>query len=157
MCLFTQDYAELSRFINKNEKYTQIAFLNKRFIQIGLFASLKQKRIIFAARRLASDLKSILKRIYRSTFFKHFARTVRNTKNRSIRIVFEYKFTIKPVNSQGVLGKHTLFKSVCVVFLEALKHYQESTQLKPLFEIHQLIGLINKTTKRKTNFFAVNA
>ena len=55
------------------------------------------KRIIFAMRRLASDLKSILKRIYRSTFFKHFARTVRNTKNRSIGIVFQYIFTIKLV------------------------------------------------------------
>ena len=30
-------------------------------------------------------------------FFKTFAKTVRNTKNRSIRIVFQYKSTIKPV------------------------------------------------------------
>ena len=30
-------------------------------------------------------------------FFKHLAKTVLNTRNRSIRIVFQYKFTIKPV------------------------------------------------------------
>ena len=29
-------------------------------------------------------------------FSKIFAKTVQNTKNRSIRIVFQYKFTIKP-------------------------------------------------------------
>ena len=31
----------------------------------------------------------------RGTFFKNFAKTVQNSKNRSIRIVFQYKFTIK--------------------------------------------------------------
>ena len=40
--------------------------------------------------------------------FQIFAKTVQNIKNRSIRIVFQYKFTIKPVifqplNSQNVL------------------------------------------------------
>ena len=30
-------------------------------------------------------------------FFKHFAITVQNTKNRSIRKAFQYKFTVKPV------------------------------------------------------------
>ena len=31
------------------------------------------------------------------TFFKNFTKTVQNTKNQSIRIVFQYKFTIRPV------------------------------------------------------------
>ena len=40
--------------------------------------------------------------------FQIFAKTVQNIKNRSIRIVFQYKFTIKPVifqplNFQNVL------------------------------------------------------
>ena len=55
MCLFTQDYAvaQLSRFINENrQKNRQKAFLDNKFIQIGLFyRPNKQKRLIFAARR----------------------------------------------------------------------------------------------------------
>ena len=39
--------------------------------------------------------------IYRSTFFQHFGRTVRTTKNRSIRIVFQYKCCILR-NTSGV-------------------------------------------------------
>ena len=42
------------------------------------------------------------------TFFKHFAITVQNTKNRSIRKAFQYKSTIKPV-------------IICV--LHSLKHF----------------------------------
>ena len=44
VCLFTQDYAGLSRFINKNRKniYSDRSFYRSR----------KQKHIIFAARRV---------------------------------------------------------------------------------------------------------
>ena len=41
-----------------------------------------------------------MKRIYRlkrGTFFENFAKTVRNTMNQSMRTLFQYKFTIKPV------------------------------------------------------------
>ena len=74
------------------------AFLNKKiYSDMSFYRPKKWKHIIFDAKQLASDLKSIFKRTYRSTFFRHFKRTVRNTKNRSIRIIFQYKLTIKPV------------------------------------------------------------
>ena len=50
MCLFTQDYAELSLFINKTRE-TQKAFLNKKFIQMGLFTCLRSKAYKYPSQR----------------------------------------------------------------------------------------------------------
>ena len=53
--------------------------------------------------RSASDLKELQVNFKANLssraghVFNNFAKTVQNTKNRSIRIVFQYKFTIKPV------------------------------------------------------------
>ena len=46
--------------------------------------------------------------------FKNFAKTVKNTKNRSIRIVFQCKFTIKPASF------------LAVEFPEVLENFAES-------------------------------
>ena len=101
---------------------TQKAFLNKKiYSDRSLYGPKKQERIIFAASRLASDLESNLKRIFWCTFFRHFARTVRNTKNRSIRIVFRYKFTIKPVI---ILMKRTRLLNLKGMFRQLLCHRQ---------------------------------
>ena len=48
-----------------------------------------------------------------SKFFKYFTKAVRNTKNWSIRIVFQYKFTINCIFLPGGCSG-------------ALKHYRES-------------------------------
>ena len=46
MCLFTQDYAELSLFINENSKTKQKAFLDKKIhSDRSLYWPKKQKRI----------------------------------------------------------------------------------------------------------------
>ena len=89
-------------------------------------------RIIFAARDLkelrvnyfypADQIASyFLKRIlYRAgaRFSQVLQNLLRYTKNRSIRTVFRYKFTIKPV-------------IICVLYsVEALEYYQESPRLK---------------------------
>ena len=70
-----------------------------------MYSTKKQKRIIFAARRsprkrfegIASQFSSLIYWAERTTFIKHFAITVQNTKNRSIRKAFQYKSTVKPV------------------------------------------------------------
>ena len=70
-----------------------------------MYSTKKQKRIIFAARRsprkrfegIASQFFESIYRAERTTFIKHFAITVQNTKNRSIRKAFQYKSTVKPV------------------------------------------------------------
>ena len=59
----TQDYAKLSSFINKNRQTHKKLSKIKIYSDKPFYRSEKQKRIIFVARRLASDLKSVLKRI----------------------------------------------------------------------------------------------
>ena len=60
----------------KIEKQTKSFPKENVYSDRSFYRPKKQKCIIFATRRLGSDLKSILKRIYRSMVFKHFARTV---------------------------------------------------------------------------------
>ena len=80
----------------------------------------KETYIIINARRdtrksFEGTTKSISKRIYqpvRSTFFKNFAKTVQSTKNRSIRIVFQYKYTIKPKPQQKLKSDMTCEREV---------------------------------------------
>ena len=104
LCKITQR----SHFINEiqsktDEKLSQ----NENFIHMSLCIGLikKQKRIIFAARwsppkrfeGIASQFSCRFIGPSGTVFLKHFAITVRNTKNRSIRKAFQYKSTIKPV------------------------------------------------------------
>ena len=90
--------------INENRhKNRQKALLNKTFIQLILCKGLRCK----GTERLASNLKkfpvnyeanlSTFATHLRSMFFKPFPKTLRDTTNQSIRIVFQHKFTIKPV------------------------------------------------------------
>ena len=53
------------------------------------------------------------------TFLKNFARNCRYTKNRSIGIVFQYKFTIKPV----------IVCFLCVEFLEINQSNEDEPRL----------------------------
>ena len=97
-------YAQLPHFINKKRK-TDRSFYMPR----------KQKCIIFTTRRLARDklkLMSILKRTYPSTFFKHFAKIVWNTKNR----LLIYNSILVQIHNQTC-------NYLCVVFLETLEHH----------------------------------
>ena len=100
--------------------------------------------------RLASNLKkfsvnyeanlSTLATHLRSTFFKTFPKTVRDTTNQSIRIVFQHKFTIKPV-------------IICVLFQATLEHYHGSPQL-----LKKFARRLDKTTNCiRSTFFTINA
>ena len=104
-CVCLHKITQFSRFINKNkEQNRQKAFPNKKFISC-LFIGLRSEHIQFLPRgnRLTSDLKEMRVNFevnlstHAEHIFKNFANTVRNTKNWSIGIVFQYKFTIKPV------------------------------------------------------------
>ena len=106
MCLFTQDLRSCHVSSMKIErKQTTEAFLNEKFIQISL---LRSKGVQFLIRddKRVSDLKELQVRFEVNLsnraehgFQKFRKKTIKNTKNWSIRKVFKYKFPIKPVIS----------------------------------------------------------
>ena len=87
----------------------------------SFFTPKKETRIIPKARRATRKRFEGTTRPFRGEFidpcvarFSKISQTVQNTKNRSIRIVFQYKFTIKPA----------IF--LAVEFPEVLKNFAES-------------------------------
>ena len=105
MCLRKLNILKCPRFnfINEHRKTNRqkAQSLNEKFIQISLCIGLRSKRVQFSfawCERLANHLKEL-----RANFDANFRaeyglkkKAARKTKNRSIRIVFQYKFTIKP-------------------------------------------------------------
>ena len=89
MCLFTQDYAVVT-LCQWKQKEKQTECFPKVFVYALERNAYNSKCETSDAQAIWRNYTSISKRIYRpvrGTFFKNFAKTVQNTKNRSIRIV----------------------------------------------------------------------
>ena len=107
MRLFTQDYAVVTLWqLKYRGKQTECFPKGKIYSEKSLFTPKKETLIILNARRetrkrfkgTISPFRSVFNLSTRAWHvFQIFDNTVQNIKNRSIRIVFQYKFTIKPV------------------------------------------------------------
>ena len=105
MCLFTQDYAVVTFCqLNLKEKQTECFPKGKIYSEKSLFTPKKETLIILNAKRETRKRFEELPVHFEANLstrawhvFQIFAKTVQNIKNRSIGIVFQYKFTIKPV------------------------------------------------------------
>ena len=75
----------------------------------------------------------LIYRAERNTFLKHFAITVQNTKNRSIRKAFQYKSTIKPV-------------IICVLNSEKRLNIPFEVHHSKVQSVHRAVFPLNKTT-----------
>ena len=73
-----------------HRKTDQKAFINEKITQMSVYLHLtKRTRTIFVTckRNLPNQYRPV-----RTTSFKHFAKSVRNTKNQSLKIVFQKFF-----------------------------------------------------------------